>query len=258
MNKYLSLVVLLLTCVVQAAPEMKGHPEELKSFLYPNKRVITIRSSAEEKAYSDKAIISLVITTEEDMLADAIGINSALRITVTDALTEAGLKPEDINTSKFSTSPQFGWFGDEPDSFEIVNRMAIRISNEKQLSAIAAISDKNKEISLSDTEYKHSLKEQFEQTVKQKALEKVMQQKKFYETTLGLKLKAVGFRDFDVVQTGTRGAQAFEKKIVITGSRVKRTSASSSKPQVRSVTVPQTFDEVVYTATISVDFEISK
>lgn len=238
---------------LQAAPELKGSPGELKTFLYPSKKIVTIRSSATEKAYSDKAIISVVIKTEEEKLADSIKKNADIRASIFETLIEAGIKKEDINTSKFSTSPQYGWFGEDPDSYEVVNRMAINIFNEKQLNVIAMISDNNKEVTLSATEFEHSLKVELKAQVKKKALAKVMSQKAFYEETLQLKLKAVAFRDFDVVQSGSRGAQAFEQRVVITGSRIKRSDGKSKAPP---VIANQTFDEVEYKATISVDFEI--
>jgi len=238
---------------IQAAPELKGRPDELKSFLYPTKQIVTIRSSAKEKAYSDKAIISVLITTEEDKLADSVKKNGELRANIFQSLLESGIKKEDINTSKFSTSPQYGWFGKEPDSYEVVNRMAINIFNEKQLSAIATISDNNKEVTLSDTEFEHTSKAKLEEKVKKNALAKVMSQKIFYEKTLDLKLKPVAFRDFDVVQSGSRGAQALEQRITITGSRIKLSDVKSKSPPVMTV---QSFDEVEYSATISVDFEI--
>jgi uncharacterized protein len=243
----------MLTVQVQAAPELKGRPEELKSFLYPTKQIVTIRSSAKEKAYSDKAIISIVITTEEDKLADSVKKNGELRANIFQSLIDSGIKKEDINTSKFSTSPQYGWFGKEPDSYEVVNRMAINIFNENQLNAIATISDTNKEVTLSDTEFEHTSKDELEEKVKKKALAKVMGQKTFYEETLGLNLKPVAFRDFDVVQSGSRGAQAIEQRITITGSRIKRTDVKPMSPPIMTT---QSFDEVEYSATISVDFEI--
>ena len=252
----LVLAALLVTFPTLAEPELKGQPNELKTFLYPEKRTISIKGFAKEKAYSDKAIVNLVITTEEDKLSDALKKNSDLRTTITKTMVDAGFKLENINTSKFSTSPQYGWFGDDPDSYQIVNRMAVGIFDENQLNVLASISDSNKEIALTDTIYEHTQKEAVEQKVKAKALAKVMKQKAFYEKTLGLKLVPVSFHDFDVVKAGTRGAQALEQRIIITGSRVKRTSASKSRMGDAAIKMPQSFDEVEYVATLSVDFEV--
>ena len=252
-----SLLAIIFAATVHSAPELKGNPDELKRFLYPDSTRVTITETAKEKAYSDKAIINLVIETEEDKMSDAIRKNTELRLKVSKLLTEAEISPDNIKTSKFSTSPQFGWFGDEPDSYQIINRMAVSIFREKHFYLLASFSDSYKEISLSTKEFEHTQKEKFEASVKKKALEKVMAQKAFYETQLGLVLKPVAFRDFDVVQSGTRSARDLETKIVVTGSRIKRSRAkSSSYAEEVQASVPQTFDEVEYKATISVEFEV--
>ncbi len=248
----LCLFILLFTSTVGAKAELKGHPDELKSFIHPDKKIVTIRMTEKEKAYSDKAIVSLVITTEKKNLAGALQLNSDLRVKIAEVLTSSGLKPKNIKTSKFSTSPQFGWFSDKPKSYQVVNRMAISITDEKQLNTIAKLSDENKEIAFSGTEFEHTLKSEVEQKLKNKTLAKIMTQKAFYETQLGLKLKAISFSDTDVVQSGTKGARDLERRVVITGSRVKRDSYDSDAP----IAVKQTFDEVEYSLTIAVQFEV--
>jgi len=193
-----------------------------------------------------------VITTEQNELADALARNSQLREKVVATLITKGLKAEDINTSKFSTSPQFGWFGKSPKSYQIVNRMAINITDEKQLQEIARLSDSNEAIELSGTKYQHSKKKAFIALVKKKALQDVMQQKQFYETALGVKLTTKSFRDSNLGFGGTLGSQAFADKIVITGSRKKRQEVSSFAPN--RTQQSQSFDEVEYKAEILVDF----
>jgi uncharacterized protein len=194
--------------------------------------------------------VSLIITTEEEKLADALTKNANLRSQITETLLKAKIKASDINNSKFSSSPQFGWFGKEADSYEVVNRVVINIFNENQLRAIADVADNSKAINLSDTEFEHTQKDQFEMQLKQKAIDKVMSQKAFYEKSLSLKLKPTAFRDFDVVQSSSQGANALRERITITGSRIKRSESYSPEP------TKQSFDEVEYSASISVDFEV--
>ncbi len=257
MKTLIGLCLSLVTVTAYAAPELKGHPDELKQFIYPNKRTVTINDEAKEKAYSDKAIISLVVTTEEDLLADAITKNSELRSLIAKTLIEQSVKAKDINNAKFSSSPQYGWFGDDPDSFEIVNRMAINIYDEKQMKAVATLADKYKEVTLASTTFEHSKEDEFKKKVKQKVLAKVMEQKKVYEQTLGIKLKAVSFHTPRFYKAATHGARELENKIVITGSRIK---AKKSRDQVSESLVSQapsnSFDEVEYRAEIAVVFEV--
>ena len=73
MKKILLLVSLLTASfALHAQPELKGSPEELRHFLHPSERIVSLHGQAEEKAYSDRAIISLVITTEDKLLSNSI------------------------------------------------------------------------------------------------------------------------------------------------------------------------------------------
>lgn len=111
--RHLSLTALL--CIMSTAafsqPELKGNPEELRQFLHPVDRIVSLVGDANEKAYSDKAIVSLVITTEDKLLSNAIASNGQLRSTISEKLLAAGIKSAQIKSSTFSTSPEYGWFG---------------------------------------------------------------------------------------------------------------------------------------------------
>jgi uncharacterized protein YggE len=160
-----------------AEPELRGSPNELRQFLQPQEKIVTIYGEAEKKAYTDVAIVSLVVTTEENRLSDSLAIYSRLRESVASKLSVAGIASVNINSSKFSTSPQYGWFGKKPSSYKVINRMAIKISDAKHLQAIAAVTDANPEIELSDITFEHSEEEAFKQGAKQKALDDVLEQK---------------------------------------------------------------------------------
>lgn len=170
---------MLFTINAYAEPELKGSPDELRGFLHPADRVVTISGHAEEKAYSDKAIVSLVITTEEKLLSKAISINGNLRDKITRSLVSSGIQPDLIKSSKFSSSPQYGWFGSKPSSYKVVNRMAISISDAGHLKEIAAVGDQYEEVELSDTAFEHTMKDEYSEKVKAQALEKIKSQKAF-------------------------------------------------------------------------------
>lgn len=246
----------LITNSTANATELKGNPEELKRFLHPTGDIVTLKGEAKRTAYSDKAIVNLIITTEEDELASALQKNSEIRNTIITQLTSKGVDGKNINTSKFSTSPQFGWFGDSPSSFEIVNRMSIIIFDEKQMIAIAKLSDANKEIELSSTSYEHTKKKEFLLNVKKKALEDALKQKTFYEESLGVKLVTKNFRDPSVRFGATKGSGDFNRRITATGSRLKKPKPKISYAEIPAP-APQSFDEVEYKATIHVDFIVT-
>lgn len=235
-----------------AEPELKGSPEELRQFLHPTDHTVTLTGTHEETAYSDKAIVTLVITTEEDRLADSIQANARLRTEISLSMTDAGIDAKEINTSKFSTSPQFGWFGSKPKSFEVVNRMAIGITEESHLQLLAQLADENDEVVMADLAYEHTEKEQFEEDVKKSALNKALAQRSLFEEQLGVSLVPIGFNERPVMPYAT-AASSYIEEIVVTASRARTDAAVSSEP----FTPPaQTFDEVTYQATVYVTFKV--
>jgi uncharacterized protein len=244
----------LLSTQALSAPELKGTPQELRGFLHPADKVVTITGQAEEKAYSDVAIVSLVVTTEDKLLSNAISQNTSLRAKITQSLLASGVNKNSIKSSKFSSSPQYGWFGKKPTSFKIVNRMAISITNEAHLKDIAVISDQFEEVDLSDTEFEHSAKDEYNQKVKAKALDKVLKQKAFYEKTLGLKLTAISIRDSNIHQMATRGARVLES--VVVSRRLDESDSYSSIAKFKEQAPSTSFDEIKYQADITVDFKI--
>ena len=256
MKKALLVILSLFSSLVFSAPEIKGSPQDLRGFLYPNDKIVTISGDAEERAYTDTAIVSLVITTEKKLLSEAIASNGSLRKKITNALTTAGISQQSINSSKFSSSPQFGWFGKKPTSYEVVNRMAISINSETQLEQVAKITDQAPEVEISNTSFEHSKKEEFNERVKVKALEKVLKQKQFYEQSLGVQLVPVGIRDSNIQQRATRGAAALEE-LVVTSAKL-GDGNYSSESKFRSQFTESSFDEVEYEARISVDFKIEE
>ena len=251
----LALLVGLFSGAVSAEPELKGTPQGLRGFLHPRDNVVTIHGEAEETAYSDKAIVSVVITTKGKLLSEAISANSTLRKKLSTELIKAGLKQDAIKSSKFSSSPQYGWFGRKPASYEVVNRMAISIFEEESLKAIAVVADRYSEAELSDTAFEHSRKDEFDRQVKSKALDNVLKQKVFYEKSLGVKLAPIGIRDSDVNHQATRGAYALEEVVVTAQKRVRGLADVSSAQSLGQPAEPS-FDEVRYQAEISVDFKI--
>ncbi len=252
----ISALLTIISVGAMANPELKGNPEDLRQFLHPKDKIVSMYAEAEETAYSDKAIISLVITTEDKLLSTSLSKNSKLRENITKLLVMSGVKQDDIKSSKFSTSPQYGWFGKKPSSYKVVNRMAVSITDEAHLQKIAEVADNHEEAELSSTSFEHTKKDELEDQVKEKALAKVMKQKQFYEKKLGMQLVPVGFRNANLGQGATQGAMVMEE-IVVTARR--RDGSLSEVPMSKSAYRPEmksSFDEIQYKAGIYVDFKI--
>lgn len=251
---WLALVMAAVPAWASAQTELKGSPEELRNFLHPVENIVTLTAEAEEVAYSDQAIVSLVVKTEHDELAVAIEKNAQLRGDIRAALLDAGIHNKYINNSKFSSSPQYGWFGKEPDSYEVINRMAITLNQEQQLKTVASLVDKDDAVSLASTEFKHSQKDDYLAKVKEQALSKVMLQKSVYEDSLNVTLVPINFRDQRVNYAATRGAVALEEVVVT--SLVSKAASSREADYAGSKPAATSFDETKYTANIAVDFKV--
>ncbi|AWF82317.1 hypothetical protein BTJ40_16605 [Microbulbifer sp. A4B17] len=257
MKRLAILVSLIIPSLAQATPEITGTPQDLRELIYPEARVVTLHGKAEETAYSDQAIVNVIVTTEESLLSGAIAANSSLREKLTGSLIKAGIDQSKIKNSKFSSSPQFGWLGKNPSSYKVVNRVAITIDTESQLEAIAQLTDQNKEIEIVSTSFEHSKESEYRKKVQSKALAKIMEQKADYEKTLSIQLTPINIRTNSIRHYGTDGADVMEE-VVVTASRVRsgkyRDSYSDSDSYIE--TESNSFDEVQYEASLSVEFRV--
>lgn len=237
-----------------AQAQLSGTPDELREFLHPRPNTVNISGEGELTAYKDIARISLMVTSDERSLSEAMEVNQALRQELIRDFVAAGIPQEDINNSKFSSSPQFGLFGRNPNSFEVSARMEIEVSSEEHLQLLAAAADDNDEVEFESTEFEHSEEDAFEDQVRELALQDVMAQKAYYESSLGLELKAVNFFYGGIRQIARalpRAAMAQEMAMDANSRGAVSSLSVSAAPA-----VAPTFDEVEYQTNITVVFEI--
>ncbi|WP_444930100.1 SIMPL domain-containing protein [Microbulbifer sp. SSSA002] len=256
MKRLALLATLIIPSFALATPEITGSPQDLRGLIYPESKIVTLHGSAEETAYSDQAIVNVIVTTQEPRLSDAIANNSALREQLTRSLVEAGIDRGKIKNSKFSSSPQFGWLGKNPSSYKVINRVAITIDQENHLQAIAQLTDENKEIEIVSTSFEHSKVSEYTKKVQSKALAKIMEQKADYEGTLGIQLTPVNIRTRSLGYHGTAGADAVEE-VVVTAARARSSGLKDSTSRTYIERETSSFDEVQYEASLSVDFQVT-
>lgn len=237
-----------------AQAQLSGTPDELREFLHPRPNTVNINGEGELTAYKDVAKISLMITSNERSLSQAMQVNQALRLELIQEFIAAGIPADAINNSKFSSSPQFGLFGRNPNSFEVSARMEIEVVSEEHLQLLAAAADEHDEVDFQSTAFEHSEEDAFEDQVTQMALQDVMAQKAYYESSLGLELKAINFFYGGIRQM----ARAMPRTMMTpelamdsnNGPAASSLAVSSAPP------VAPTFDEVEYQTNINVVFEI--
>ena len=131
MKSLVLLYLLICSSAVVAQTELKGSPEDLRKFLHPQEQLITLNGKAEKTAYSDKAIIHLVVTTEAQTLSESLVINNNVREKTTRDLIAKGISEKQIKNTKFTSTPQYGLFGKKPTDYEVVNRISVSIFDEK-------------------------------------------------------------------------------------------------------------------------------
>jgi len=253
MYKLASLLCLTSIAIIQTAgaTELTGSPQELENYLQSKTRAVTIRDVATETAYTDVAKITLIVTTDDRSLAASLEANAATRERIRLLLTDAGIDPENINSAKYSASPQYGWFGKKPASFEVVNTLEVKVDSEDHFQRVAEIADREDTIRFGSVEFEHSEEELYKHDVREKALEKVLADAAYFESKLGLTLSPVAFQFSDVGVDQQSGAMLEE--VVVTAQRLGvRPSLSATPPA-----PPPTFDEISYRISVQVTFEIS-
>ncbi len=253
MKKIVSVCLLGFSGIAFAQTELKGSPDDLRKFLHPQEQIITLQDKAEKTAYSDKAIIHLVVTSEAKTLSESLTLNNDIRERASRDLIAKGISAKEIKNAKFTSTPQYGLFGKKPASYKVVNRISVNIYDEANLRSVAQVADNYDEVDLAKTEFEHTQKAEFELKVKEDVLQKINNQKSYYEKSLGVELIPIGFRDTRIQQYPTAGARAVDEveEVVVTGMR-----ASLGGKYLESEEPDPSFDEIVYRAELSVDYKI--
>jgi uncharacterized protein YggE len=236
-------MLLCLPLMGWAEPIIKGTPDELNSLLLERHQIINIHGNSEVEASADRAIISLVVKTSESRFRTALEKNRRIRDSLQEKLIQKGIPPENIQFSRFSNTPNYGFFGDNPSSFDVSNEVKITISKEESLSDIAAIVDAQDEVHFVGSSIEHSLEEQSKLEALEKAIENAMQKRDIYQRQLGMKLRALKVTEQHV---GVMPVQMLREKPMKTLS-----SVVEMKPELQSH-----FGEVKYQATVDVEFVV--
>jgi hypothetical protein len=259
-DRYIALGILALVFAAadsRAQPTLTGTPDELRQLLGVapvTPRLITIRGFAEETAYTDTAVVSLIVSIESRTMAEALELNASLRGTIVGELTGAGVPRDAINNSRFSTSPQFGLFGRNPSTYQVVNRMEVSVTEAAHLTTLGSIVDRNESVSFGGTEFEHSERDAFEDQVRQAAVDDALADERFYENALGLVLRPVAFRSGPVAFTPQPAFGRVLEEVMVTGSRIQ--AGAAGQLDGGSAQAVPTFDEVRYQSTVEVDFEV--
>ena len=234
-----------------AEPELKGTPAELQKFLRTASHSVTLEGHAKQTVQADIGHVIVVVHTQGKDLTGAIVANGQRRDALTKTLLSQGIEAKAIRTEKFSTSPQFGWFGKTPSSYEVVNRLNVEVADERQVTIVTGAASGSPDLSIGVINFEYSKQRELEEQVRRSAFDDALAKKSFYEQRLGAKLVPTAFSFSDFSARSTPGAMALQE-IVVTGSRRSESeSAHLSMPP-----PPPSFDEKEYEVTASVTFTI--
>jgi uncharacterized protein YggE len=127
------------------------------------------------------------------MLEAALKANQDIRKQMLEKLAKAQIDPNDVIASKFSSTPQYGFWSKRPKSYEVVNAVQIPVSNEKDFQVIASVVDSHEQIDYAGLSFEHSGKEQTRREAVAKACEDLMSEKAMYEKQLACRLYMKSF-----------------------------------------------------------------
>jgi uncharacterized protein YggE len=223
-----------------AEPIIKGTQQELRALLLEQHKPVNISGYGELETSADRAVVSLVVKTNDSQLRAAIERNRRIRETMKKRLMEKGIAEADIQFSRFSNTPNYGFFGDKPSSYDISNEVKITITRESSLGDIAGIVDAQDDVHFVGSSIEHSLQEQSRQQALALALENAMAKKALYEKQLGIKLKAVKVTEHAVTPLPMAVMEQPRKQSYVA-------SMGSAEAQ-------RHFGEVIYRATVDVEF----
>jgi len=196
MNKtVLAVFVCCFSQVIMAAPELKGSPSELSSYLLDARKIISINAVAEKTVEADQAIVALTIKNEARSLDTALQENEQLQAQINKSLFDGGIAADKIKAANFSSTPDYGWLKDKPKSYEISREIKVTIVSAAQMRAVAKVVDNIDEVFMGAMSFEDSAKSKNELMTVQKALDNILAKKALYEKTFAVSLVLVKLID---------------------------------------------------------------
>src|SRR5580765_1602155 len=243
----LSIVVLASAAsILKAEPEIKGTASELSQYLNAVPKTVTVTGEAEVRVPATRAVLILSVITENKSLQEALRSNADVRGKMAAQLKQQAIPAERIQSSRFSSTPKFGMFGDKAKSYRVENLMRVSIQDEKEFRNAAGVIDAFVEVQYSGVEFEYADKEALKQKAIGQACENAGDRKKLYEEKVGLKLVAQRFGEGVVAEEEAKPAnKGYATK------RYDSLSWGSSAPVQESVS---SFGELVFSVKVVVEY----
>lgn len=242
----------VLMSVAAAEVEVKGTPAELSKYLRGERQFVTLTGHAKETVEADTGKMTVTVRTQAKELVAALAANAERRAQIARALQRDGIDAKNIRSARFSSSPQFGWLGKTPNSFEVVNQMEVTVNNEQQLTAVARLSDPSGDVNVGSASFSYSDREALVETLRRAAFDAAVAKKEFYERRLGVSLRPVRFY-FDGAAPAPSVASGSIEEVIVTGER--RNEDSRERTRANSFPSTPVFEGQAVEAWAVVTFE---
>src|SRR5580765_7342048 len=143
-----------------ADPEIKGTPNELTAYLRSIPRTVAVSGEAEVRVPAHRAVVTLRVTTEHRALQEALRYNLELRGKITEVLKRQGIAADRIQSSRFSSTPKFGLFGDKAKSYRVENLMRVSVQDDREFQVLAGAVDTWPEVQYGGVEFEYADREE--------------------------------------------------------------------------------------------------
>lgn len=244
-----------ISCQSRADTEIKGTPAELAQYLNGVPKTVLVTGEAEARVPAHRAVLILRVRTESRSLQEALHANNDLRGKLAEQLKKQGIGADRIQSSRFSSTPKFGIFGEKAKSYRVENVMRITLQDDKEFQKAAAAVDTWSEVQFGGVEFEYADQEALKQKAISQACDSVNERRKIYEEKFGLKLTPVRFNEGEVIQ-GERIPARYQPLRTFTGVSSSPSFSDTAGPAGAAAAEESisSFGELVYTARVAAEF----
>ena len=189
----------LAATAVAAETELKGTPDQLTAYLSGLPKLVSIVGESEVKVPSDRAVVTLKISTESKSLQESLRLNQEARGRVAAFLKENGFGTNQVQAARFSSTQKYGIFAEKAKSHRVDNFLKVTVRDEKDFQAVANAVDRWPEVHFLGIDFEHTNKEALKARAQVQACDNASERKKLFEEKLGVKLSPKRFSEASVV-----------------------------------------------------------
>ena len=256
--------VLLMGSVTSAEPELSGSISEVEAHVSKSRKLVFLEGVAERTVESDRAVISMRISTQEKKFKDALVANTTKRTELVSKMTKAGIERDRIHVSKFSSTPSHGSWSGKVKTYGIRNTVRVEAESETELEVVAGLIDEIEGVALISFTFKNGEAEKIRKELTAESFAKLEEKKLFYEKTLGVALvpRQIGKPAASAARGGfTRGLRYFA---LDPNQSVSSMSGALAAPELAMMVhgfenrgdSGEAFDELTYRAVATVGYEV--